>query len=108
MAHPPVDQVELCLFVDHADGGFGVRDPDCSVFVGRLLAAFLDQVLDALVDVGHPLLQQKVIFPGQELEQNRALEKPESFFRRLNYMLDFFRRIEKKLDKIASLDGLKG
>ena len=59
MTHPPVEHGELTLLADHADGGRGVGDPDggALALVRRLLAALLDEVLDALFDVRHPLLQ---------------------------------------------------
>ena len=51
-----VENVKLGLSADHADDGLGVRHPNSRVFVGGLLAALLQQIFDALVDVCHPLL----------------------------------------------------
>ena len=58
MTHPPVEHGELGLLAHHAVWSRGVWDPDCGALAlaRRLLAAPLDEVLDALFDVGHPLL----------------------------------------------------
>ena len=62
MTYSSVENVELGLGADHANYGLGVRHPDSRVFVGGLLAALLQQIFDALVDVGHPLLERDKIF----------------------------------------------
>ena len=58
MTHPPVEHGELHLLAHHAVGSRRVGDPDGGslALARRLLAALLDEVLDALFDVGHPLL----------------------------------------------------
>jgi hypothetical protein len=55
-AYPSIEDVELGLLANHADDSLAVRHPDGGVFVGRLFAALLKKVLDAFVDVSHPLL----------------------------------------------------
>ena len=58
MTHPPVEHGKLRLLAHHAVWSRGVGDPDGGslALARRLLAALLDEVLDALFDVGHPLL----------------------------------------------------
>ena len=54
--HSSVENIELGLFANHAHNCLGIRNPDCRVLIGGLLATLLDQIFDALVDVSHPFL----------------------------------------------------
>jgi len=51
-----IDQRELDLFAVHASASFTVRHPDRSMLVHCLFSRLPQQILDTLVDVGHPLL----------------------------------------------------
>ena len=55
-SYPPRERAELRGVADHAGVDLVVGHPDGGVVAGGLLAALGQQILDALVDVRHPLL----------------------------------------------------